>query len=253
MEKQIKFTSDGKKVVVIGSLNNRETIVQEIFVVDGSEIPSGEHFVVRSLHDVPAVSWKEKELESLNREYEKKKNIYESETEKLKEKSKELRAKLNYIGSALKNANEEAFNTFVDYVTGRIKWIVVNHYDYQLLSIDEFDEMYKDKLRLISIFGKDDGSFTYAIGDYCDFSGGNKKFIPFENYDDALFKLKELVINSDVNEKNVALAKKYSFELCSDKINAWRNKRVEILNKNIKGLKEQISKQEQEVNNIINT
>jgi hypothetical protein len=47
MQKEIKFTADGKKVVVIGSLNSQEKIVQEIFVFDGSEIPSGEHFVVK--------------------------------------------------------------------------------------------------------------------------------------------------------------------------------------------------------------
>ena len=59
MTREIKYTSDGKKVAVIGRLNNQEQIVQEVFVVDGSEIPSGEHFVVKSLHDVPVLSWKE--------------------------------------------------------------------------------------------------------------------------------------------------------------------------------------------------
>ena len=44
MEKQsIKYTTDGKKVVVIGDLNQTEKIVQEIYVTDdGCEIPQGE-------------------------------------------------------------------------------------------------------------------------------------------------------------------------------------------------------------------
>ena len=62
---EIKFTTDGKKVIVIGSLNSQEKIVQEIFIVGGSEIPSGEHFVVKSLHDAPAVSWKEKNIKEI--------------------------------------------------------------------------------------------------------------------------------------------------------------------------------------------
>jgi len=51
MTQNIKFTSDGKKVAVVGKLNAQETIVQEIFVSNGNEIPSGENFVVKSLHD----------------------------------------------------------------------------------------------------------------------------------------------------------------------------------------------------------
>lgn len=38
----IKYTGDGKKVLVVGKLNAIQTIVQEIFVSAGQEIPSGE-------------------------------------------------------------------------------------------------------------------------------------------------------------------------------------------------------------------
>lgn len=51
MEKAIiKYTADGKKVVVIGDLNQTEKIVQEIFVTeDGCEIPTGERFVIKKV------------------------------------------------------------------------------------------------------------------------------------------------------------------------------------------------------------
>ena len=52
-----KFTADGKKVVVVGALNAKETIVQEIFVTDGTEFPAGEHFVVKTLLDAPAETY----------------------------------------------------------------------------------------------------------------------------------------------------------------------------------------------------
>lgn len=46
---ETKFLSDGRKVVVVGALNNQETIVQEVFVTQqGDEIPGGERFVVKS-------------------------------------------------------------------------------------------------------------------------------------------------------------------------------------------------------------
>lgn len=60
-----KYTDDGKKVAVIGKLNAEQTIVQEVFVSQGQEFPSGENFVVKSLHDKPAESWKAKSLREL--------------------------------------------------------------------------------------------------------------------------------------------------------------------------------------------
>ena len=76
---EIKYTTDGKKVVVIGDLNQTEKIVQEIFVTeDGCEIPSGERFVVKSLLDKPSISWKEKTLLDLEARF-------ESESKKWKE------------------------------------------------------------------------------------------------------------------------------------------------------------------------
>ena len=69
MENQKKYTTDGRKVVVLGSLNSQEKIVQEVFIINGSEIPSGEHFVVKTLHDYPAVSWKESRLREIDEQY----------------------------------------------------------------------------------------------------------------------------------------------------------------------------------------
>jgi len=59
---EFKFLNDGRKVKVIGKLNNQEMIVQEIFVTkSGDEIPSGESFTAKSLHDEPVLSYKDKE------------------------------------------------------------------------------------------------------------------------------------------------------------------------------------------------
>ena len=65
----IKYTSDGKKVAIVGKLNAQETIVQEVFVSGESEIPSGENFIVKSLHDNPVVSWKEKKTQEIEDNY----------------------------------------------------------------------------------------------------------------------------------------------------------------------------------------
>ena len=246
--KEVKFTTDGKKVVVLGSLNSTEKIVQEVFVIDGSEIPSGEHFVVKSLHDSPAVSWKESELKKIEERYTRDKAHYESETDRLykayKERTQELRAKLSYCGLALKNVNENSFNTLIDYITGEIKYIVIDGYDIVLMPIDQFNQMYEDKLRLISIFGKDDGSFSYAVGEYSDRSGGSKKFHPFKNYEDALRVFKEILLSRGVTDKNIELAIRHGFEYPKDKIIEYVENQKQSLVKSIQSYKDSITKWE---------
>lgn len=233
MSQEIKFTSDGKKVVVIGSLNSQEKIVQEIFVADGSEIPSGEHFVVKSLHDTPAVSWKEKNLKELEARCERDKKKYDSEINSLHKnyvaKTSELRRKLEYIGAVLKNADINAFNTLVDYMTGEIKWVVVDMYDPELLPISKFEEMYDGELRLISIFGRDNGTFTYARGYYSDHSGGVRYFYPFKNHEDALSKLAEIILSKDITTASLAIAKKHNIAIPKDKIDAYKEKEIASL------------------------
>lgn len=132
MSREIKFTTDGKKVVVIGSLNSQEKIVQEIFIVDGSEIPSGEHFVVKSLHDAPAVSWKEKNLKELDDRYEKLRRQYDTDIDmlnkKLRNESSVLRLKLEQqikLGGKLPNSN---LSRLIDFLSGNITHVVIDTY-----------------------------------------------------------------------------------------------------------------------------
>lgn len=251
---EIKFTADGKKVVVIGSLNSQEKIVQEIFIINGNEIPSGENFVVKSLHDAPAISWKDAELKKINDRYETEKKKYEVEIEKnykaYKERASELRAKMSHIGLALKNANEKSFETLVDFITGEIKWVVVNHYDLEILEIDKFTQMYEDKLRLFSLFGNDDGTFTYAVGDYYDFSGGNKKFYPFKTYDEAIAKFKDVVLAKGVSDRTLLLCEKYGFVFPDSEIKEYKSKQVLELEKRIASYNEQIQKWQQSIDSI---
>jgi len=62
-----KYLSDGRKVVIIGQLNNIESIVQEIFITEsGDEVPSGERFTTKNLHDEPVESYKSKQEKKMD-------------------------------------------------------------------------------------------------------------------------------------------------------------------------------------------
>lgn len=245
---EIKYTSNGKKVVVIGNLNSQEKIVQEIFIVNNVEVPSGENFVVKSLHDAPAISWEEKHLKEIKDNYESKSKQYNDQLERLNKeyrtKTAELRHKLEYAGAVLKNASPESFQTFVDVLTGNIKWVVVTGYIPELLEWDKFHKMYEDKFRLLSIYGRDNGSFTYAKGSYSDYSGSSDNFTPFSNYEDALTVFKEEVLKRGVNDKTLELATKFNIVFPEAQIAAYKEDRIKNFQGHIIKYKEDINKWE---------
>ena len=256
MNKDIKFTTDGKKVIVIGSLNSQEKIVQEIFIVDGSEIPSGEHFVVKSLHDAPAVSWKENDLKKLEERYERERKQYNAEIDKnykqYKEKTQEFRLKFQYIASALKNADEKSFELLCDFICGDIKFIVVNQYNPEILTMDQFKQMYEDRLRLFSLFGKDDGTFTYAVNQYYDYSGSHTFFYPYKNYDDALGKLKEILFSKKVSVEGLKTAEKYNIKYPTEMVNVYKDEIIKQISGNIENYMKQISQWSETLENTKN-
>jgi hypothetical protein len=252
---EFKYTTDGKKVVVIGNLNAQEKIVQEIFIVNNQEVPSGEKFVVKSLHDFPAVSWQEKRIKEVEERYKKEYNQRLDEMSRLekrhREVTKEFRNKIEYIKSAVDKIKPEIFDLMVDYICGDIKYILIIGYDLKIMDMNEFNESYEDSLRLISFFGKDDGSFTYAVGDYYDFSGGNKKFIPFRTKEDAVEKLETILSQKDkISADDKKLAEKHGIKLDEEKLNDLKQRSIDSLNKNIKNYQESIAKWEESIKEI---
>ena len=168
---ETKFLSDGRKVAIVGKLNNVEFIVQEIFVTSsGDEIPGGERFTAKSLHDEPVESYKAREECKLN-------NRIES-----------LKLELNKIENQIKSAKTEAqtqaqilkqskltINTLMDdpdldllcdVIAGNIKW-VVSSCSYGMTEPTPFNEsmnqsdFYDKKVRLLSLFGDSDGNISY--------------------------------------------------------------------------------------------
>lgn len=243
----IKYTSDGKKVVIIGNLNSQEKIVQEIFIVNGQEVPSGENFVVKSLHDCPAISWKEKRLAELEATYDKRRKEIEDETSRLqreyRRRSEDLRNKLQYVGNVLKNVSPDSFKTLVDYLTGNIKYMVYTGYSPELIEFKDFVENYEDRLRLVSIYGKDDGTLTYAVGQYYDYSGGNRAFIPFTDYETAFEFFTKQMHAANMSEEIIKRAEKYKISLPADKVQAFKDSRIKGLQKSIEDYRKRMDDQ----------
>lgn len=247
---EIKYTNDGKKVVVIGNLNNQEKIVQEIFIVNNVEVPSGENFVVKTLHDAPAVSWQEKRTKEIEVQYNNAQKEYDELHRQLRQKQTDIRNKLSYAGAVLKNVSPESFDTLVMFLTGNVKYIVCDRYKPEIFLWDEYKQNYEDRLRLISFFGKDDGTLTYGIGTYYDSSGSNTYFKPFSNYEDAFDYFKKSILSKPIDGDIIKLAEQHKIELPVEPVKEYYKKRIEALDQNIKNYQTQLSGWESERDNF---
>lgn len=211
-----KYTQDGKKVVVIGALNSQESIVQEVYVVDGSDIPAGEHFVTKTLLDAPAVTWKVAEEKRLNANIEKLKaeeTALSDNLRRFKEYSKAaMNAKLEWIKNIKEPEVANVMNAVKAIICGEYTHVLTEDY-YDGIVIHEWtpelftttDYRHYDKIkkfesvRLISLFGywNDRKPMTWRVSEYSDGSGRDTTFTPCVSLDDALNKASAIINAKD--------------------------------------------------------
>lgn len=196
----IKYTDDGKKVLVVGKLNAQQTIVQEIFVSAGQEIPSGENFVVKSLHDAPAESWKEKNLRELEQRYEKQKKDLEQQINQQHQRLSIIKDKAKHHADALfkfvDKADEGSLDLLKKVMSGQITHIFVSGYSPEIFEWDDGKGVYDEErnygrveikgIKLLSLYGYSDGDLEYRLHTYRDGSGGSQQVWPTTSYQEAL-------------------------------------------------------------------
>lgn len=276
MEKQsIKYTTDGKKVVVVGDLNQTEKIVQEIYVTnDGCEIPQGEHFVVSSLLDSPAKSWKDKKLEELEQVYEKESQLWELKTEQLiKEKTslyKALSSRVKWLRGVAKEPEmkslNNALNTIADFMDGSDKWVLIDNWGRYILekfnddgiSIidnkigDSHDYRY-NSMRLLSLFGESDGSFDFRISQYSNGTGSEEKVLFFKSKEEALRYIQNKLDNkSEYTDRDLKDIDNFSLKFDIGKYNKYQDKLIEYSLKHIKELETSLSKEREQCKELKN-
>lgn len=269
MDKQnIKYTTDGKKVVVIGDLNQTDKIVQEIYVTnDGCEIPQGERFVVKSLLDEPAKSWKEKRLEELEDIYNRESKRWELKTYKLNEEKSKIYETLSSRVKWLRNVAKEpemkslknALNTIADFLDGSEKWILVDTWDGFVLekfnedgcsniesSIDDNYSRYQyTSMRLLSLFGDSNGNFDFKINGYSDGSGSDEKILFFKSRDEAIKYIQNKIDNEpEYTYRDLKDIDNFSLKFDVEKYNKYQDKLIEHSSRHIEELKTSLDKEE---------
>ena len=234
----IKFTSDGKKVKVLGNLNSQEKIVQEIFVIDNSEIPSGEHFVVKDLHDAPAVSWKEQRLKEIDEQYQREQTKYAKMCSEFNSKTESLRAKLEFIAGLDSKFEKGQLKKLIDYISGNIKYVLIMKYDSaDIVSFDDalvyYDRGRYDGIKLLSLYGSTKGDITYKLNRWSDGSGSSSEIVCCRTMEEAIGELK-LYVNKLMGAKGLSeglinTMNKYNIEIPNSYMDVYIESQKEYL------------------------
>ncbi|WBV60265.1 hypothetical protein PFY12_14650 [Chryseobacterium camelliae] len=273
MSQEIKYTTDGKKVIVVGNLNSQEKIVQEIFMVNGNEIPSGENFVVKSLHDAPAISWKESKLKELESRYEKDKKYWDFKIENLNRDKRivydSLSARVKWLRNIAKEPREaelkKVINQIADFLSDSEKWVFVRDYTAWHLQqfnengvnslFDRYESSYGskrfDSMRLLSLFGRSDGSLVFRINDYSDGSGSDKDVVFFKSKEEALtFIQQEFEQIKKYSSYDLENAKKFDLKIDQEKLNVYNESKKASIEKQVKELEDRLIILNKDLNNI---
>jgi hypothetical protein len=266
---EYKYTKDGKKVAVIGKLNNEEWIVQEIFVSNGKEYPAGENFVEKTLLDEPVETYQSRQakvtedrLKKLKDQIEK----MEKETSIIRRK-RETAQLINRATEKYQNIDPEQLELFFAFISGEITHLIIEKYqDYEIVSLIDGVEatdswhgrISSEGLRLVSLFGcnesgeryKKDRTFRldWRINRYRDGSGNWADIWPCNSLEDAAQKLDEILSDKDACEKYIDLKKKYRLKNpTKEKIKEYYNRCVEGKKESVATAKTTLKNKEQEL------
>ena len=262
---EIKYTKEGRKVAVIGKLNNEEWIVQEIFVANGKEFPAGENFTAKTLLDEPAETWQERNTKDKERRAEQINAEIDSlhEKHKIAKRDAEARRIINFCTSKHVLAGKEEVQQLIDFLAGKITHVITDGYDSpRIMTLQEAIELQDDYsarfdgLKLITLFGVNQHGerihgesgvkLNWRLNQYRGGSGSSTEIHPCTSHEDAVKKMDEILANKkEARDEHVALKEKYGLKNpTQEKINALRKKQRESIIRKKKELETEIAKQD---------
>lgn len=254
-----KFTADGKKVAVVGALNAKETIVQEVFVSDGTEFPAGEHFVVKTLLDAPAETYqskKNKQLEDSIRQLENRRSQIQKEIDGFRVACASAAAKIKWISGINDREVERIVEHIKSVICGEYTHILMNDYngpeiaewDAELFSrTDGYGEDRRfDGVRLCSLFGIWNGrlELDWRVYSYSDGSGA-KSFVPCKSLRDAVEKAKAIIDAKDhLSDKDYEFCLRHGIDIDPVKNAARIESKAECVRKQMERHKKELAELE---------
>lgn len=245
-----KYTTDGRKVAIIGKLNAQETIVQEVYERDGCEFPAGENFVVKSLLDQPAETWKTKEALRVSVQLESAKAELLSVTKELNSFKHLCKAamdhKINWTKGITQPEVDEAVERIRAFISGEYTHIVIPNWRIEILEFnpEQFTycnvhrgEISLDGVKLVSLWAKHDHQrnrrgLSWRVNRWNDGSGCDTEFIPCRSLEEAKSEVFKLIDARDLlSDEDYETCEKLGIEPNREKNAARIARKIEALRK----------------------
>ena len=234
-----KYTEDNKKVRIIYNIDQEQVVAQEVRTSGRKEILFGDSFVCKlsSLYDEPVLSYEQKRKIQLQKRWEKERENLETyiknARDRLTREQQALNSRISYISRAATKIEKDVIERAANILCGKVKYIA--EYDYHHgPKITDFEEyflnnpsQYDKGLKLITLFGQDDGSMTFKIGEYSDGSGYNKEVFFCNTIEEAREKLTEYMkTRKQLSSNDIISAEKYEIILDKDKVIEQINREI---------------------------
>lgn len=259
-----KFTADGKKVAIIGALNATETIVQEVYVTDGTEFPAGEHFVVKTLLNAPAETYKAKEERRILEDIEKHKAVLtklQNEITDFRYKAAAAAAKIRWIEGIKELEIQAVFDNLKSMLCGEYTHVVlpssqieIMEWDHKLFTAcDDYRRDMFENLKMISLFGHWNGrlGMDWRVNGYSDGSGSSRQFIPCKSLQEAIEASKAIIeAKTNLSDHDFKFCVKYGIPVDATKNAARLAAKAEYIKGRISDQKKAVEKLEAELSSI---
>lgn len=245
-----KYTPEGRKVAIIGKLNAQETIVQEVYEREGCEFPAGENFVVKSLLDQPAKTWKENEADRVSKQLESAKAELLSVTKELNSFKRLCKAamdhKINWTKGITQLEVDEAVERIRAFLSGEYTHIVIPNWRIEILEFNPEQFTYSDRyggerildgVKLVSLWAKHDHhgnrrGLSWRVNRWNDGSGCDTEFIPCRSLEEAKSEAFKLIDAKDLlSDEDFATCEKLGIEPNREKNAARIARNIEALRK----------------------
>jgi hypothetical protein len=279
---EYKYTKDNKRVAVVGQLNSAQSIIQDVYYLNGDETKptlGGEPYTytTANLFDEPVKpaewKWLQDDIKKLNDERRKNQEEINRERETFRCKMNRLRSLSKWLDNVSKEPQEERVKEIVKlmsilYSTSK-KWLVTElNYLPKVIELETIadDSVYKfftnsynsEKACFLGLYSDAQCVNVHvAVTEFSDGSGDRTRFLIFDN-EETLHKY----LQGQIDKKDeysfavIDYAKEHSLVLDKEKVKQMLHKSLERskkeydrCSKELNQYKDSIDKQEKELKN----
>lgn len=128
----------------------------------------------------------------------------DNEQKRYKDAIQKVKLQADYFLGFAKNSDSEQLTRLYDFLSGKIThFFLASTYEPKIFTWEDNDLYQEDfssrrirppeAMKLITLYGRSDGSLTFMLNRYSDGSGYNMSIIPCRSYDEALKEAQALL------------------------------------------------------------